>query len=392
VQLPARAFVYLLPVLVALQAISTDLYLPALPALVLAFETDVARVQLTLSSFLFAFAVAQLVYGPLSDRFGRRLPLLVGTALYALAGVGCALSTTIDELIAWRVIQAIGACAGPVLGRAVVRDLYEPAEAARVLALVASAMALAPALGPILGGWLAASWGWRATFVALAVFGGAAFLGVAALMPETNRHPDPTATRLGVLARNYAALVVDRSFMAHVGVVACGYSGIFTFISGSAYVLIDVVGLSPLAFGLSFAAAILGWVAGTFAGARLGRRVGLAALIVWGTRIAAVAGIAGLVAAVAAPPSLPGVIVPMAVYLLGVGLSQPTSMSLAIAPHPTRAGVASALLGFLQLSAAALVGLVLGLVYDGTALPMMAVLAAVSLVAVAARRAALAAG
>jgi DHA1 family bicyclomycin/chloramphenicol resistance-like MFS transporter len=383
-----RRFVWLLPVLVALQAISTDLYLPALPAISRALAADVTQVQLTLSLFLVAFAIAQLAYGPLSDRFGRRPLLLAGTALYVAASLACMAAPTVEALILFRVLQAVGACCGPVLGRAVVRDVYEPADAARVLAYVATAMALAPALGPILGGWLTEAFGWRATFAALALFGTAALVGILAVLPETNRRPDPTATRPAVLVRNYAELLRERSYLARVAVAAAAYGGIFTFISGSSFVLIDTVGLSPSAYGLAFAVGILGWAGGTFAAGRLGRRLGLAGLLRIGVGLVLTAGTGGLALALTTGLSLAGVVLPMIVYMAGAGFLLPTAMALAIGPYPTRAGLASALLGFLQLSAAAAVGVLLSVAYDGTAVPMMATLVALGLLAALARRAA----
>lgn len=372
----------------ALQAISTDLYLPALPSIVLDLETDVASVQLTLSLFLVGFALAQLAYGPLSDRFGRRPLLLVGTFVYVGASLACMVAPTIEALILFRLLQAVGACCGPVLGRAVVRDVYEPADAARVLAYIATAMALGPALGPVLGGWLTEAFGWRATFAALALFGALAVAGILAVLPETNRRRDPTATRPTVLLANYAELLADRRYLARVAVAAAAYAGIFTFISGSAHVLIDIVGLSPTAYGLCFGAGVLGWAGGTFAAGRLGRRLGLAGLLRCGSTLALVAGAGGLAAALLTSPSVPGIVLPMMVYMAGAGFMTPTAMALALGPYPTRAGLASALLGFLQLSTAALIGVALSLAYDGTAVPMMATLLAVALAATLARRAA----
>jgi MFS transporter, DHA1 family, multidrug resistance protein len=376
-----RRFIALLPALVALQAISTDLYLPALPSIVIDLRTDVARVQLTLSIFLIAFAVAQLAYGPLSDRFGRRSLLVVGTTIYVAASLACMLARTIEELVLFRLLQAVGACSGPVIGRAVVRDVYEPLEAGRVLAYIATAMALAPAAGPILGGWLTEAFGWRASFAALALFGMGSLLGVLLVLPETNRYKDANAIRPAVLLANYAELLGTRAFLAFAAIAACTYSGIFVFISGSAYVLIDVVGLSPTGYGMSFAAGILGWALGAFLCGQLNPRLGLAGLLAWGTAIAAAAGLIGLAGALTTRPSVVGVVLPMAIFMLGAGFVLPSAMAMAIGPYPTRAGLASALLGFLQLTIAACVGVILSLIYDGTAVPMMGLLAVVTLVA-----------
>src|SRR5574340_191554 len=178
----SSSLVVLLATLVALGPISTDLYLPALPALATYFGSDVSRVQLTLSVFLAGFAVAQIVYGPLSDRFGRRPVMLAGLTIYLLASVACAFAVSIDGLIAARFLQALGACAGPVLGRAIVRDVYGPVEAARVLAYISGAMAIAPMLGPMLGGWLTVLFGWRANFAALSIFSAAQLLATLAIL------------------------------------------------------------------------------------------------------------------------------------------------------------------------------------------------------------------
>ncbi|MCS6780367.1 MAG: multidrug effflux MFS transporter [Geminicoccaceae bacterium] len=376
---PPRALLLVLPALVAFQAISTDLYLPALPAIGRALEASVEEVQLTLSLFLVGFGVAQLAWGPASDRLGRRPLLLAGTALYALASLACMAAPTIEALVGFRIVQAVAACSGVVLGRAVVRDLFEPAEAARVLAYLGTAMALAPILGPVLGGWLTLAFGWRSTFAALALFGLAALVGVAAAVPETNRRKDPTATRPRILLANYRTLLADRLYLARVAVAALGYAGIFTFISGSPHVLIDAVGLRPDQYGLCFAAGVAGWMGGTFAAGRLNRRLGLAGLLRVGTRASAVAAGLGLALALALPPSWPAIVAPMFFFMAGAGFTLPTAMALAIGPYPEKAGLASALLGFLQLLFAAGVGVFVSALYDRTAVPMMAILLATSL-------------
>jgi|DewCreStandDraft_4_1066084.scaffolds.fasta_scaffold00110_105 DHA1 family bicyclomycin/chloramphenicol resistance-like MFS transporter len=373
-----RGLLLVLPALVAFQAISTDLYLPALPAIGAALGASVERVQLTLSLFLVGFGVAQLAWGPVSDRIGRRPPLLLGTGLYVLASLACMAAPTIEALVGARFVQAVAACSGVVLGRAVVRDLFPPAEAARVLAFLGTAMALAPILGPVLGGWLTLLLGWRSTFAALALFGAIAFTGVLLAVPETNRRKDPTATRPAVLAANYAGLLRDRLYLARVAVAALGYAGIFSFISGSPHVLIDAVGLSPDRYGLCFAAGVAGWMAGTFAAGKLNRRLGLSGLLRLGSRLAAAGGLSGLALALAAPPSWPAVVGPMFVFMAGAGFTLPTAMALAIGPYPEKAGLASALLGFLQLLFAALVGFAVSALYDRTAVPMMIALVLVT--------------
>ena len=267
-----------------------------------------------------------------------------------------------------------------------VRDLYEPADAARILAYLGTAMAMAPILGPILGGWLTSAFGWRANFALLTLFGVVTFLGVLLVLPETNRRPDPGATRPSTLLTNYSSLLTDRLYLGRVAITAFTYSGIFTFISGSAYVLIEVVGLTPDRYGLCFAGGVMGWVLGTMIAGRFGKRLGLPRLLAIGTAISATAGLGGLAWALLASPSWPMVVLPMAAFMTGAGFTLPAAMALAIGPHPTRAGLASALMGFLQLSTASAIGYALSLAYAGTALPMMLCLALVTATAFLATR------
>jgi len=379
--LPANslAVTALLAALVALGPISTDLYLPSLPALARGFGASVGEVQLTLSVFLAGFAVAQLAYGPLSDRFGRRPVLLGGLVLYVAAGVACALAPSMGVLIAARGVQAVGACAGPVLARAIVRDVHGREGAARVLAYMAAAMALAPALGPILGGFVELWFGWRANFVLLVLYGAAGLAAAAAFLPETNAAPDPLAARPMQILANYRALAGRRAYAGYVLACAFAYSGIFAFISGSSFVLVDGLGLGPQAYGFCFAAIVVGYMVGTLAAGRLTRRLGIDRMIAAGAAVsvlggALLAGIAwagvgsGLAGAAA-------IVAPMMVYMVGTGLVMPNAMAGAVGPFPRLAGAASALLGFVQMTVAAGVGIAVGHLYDGTARPMAAAIA-----------------
>ncbi len=365
--------------LVAFGAISTDLYLPSLPAIAAAFETDAAQVQLTLSLFLAAFAVGQLLYGPLSDRFGRRPVLLVGLTIYLGATLACLFASGIEVLIAARFAQAIGACSGVVLGRAVVRDVHGRERAARVLSYIAMAMALAPALGPILGGYLQVWFGWRANFFALTLFGGATLLAVALLLPETNRSRNPRATEPRRLLGNYRALARHPDYRAFVTIAACAYSGIFAFISGSSFLLIDVMGLSPEIYGLCFAVMVAGYMLGTFASGRLTLRLGLERMVAAGAVIGLIGG--GVMAGFSAAGvlTLTALLVPVFVFTVGAGLMLPNAMAGALGPFPEMAGAASALLGFVQMAFAALVGVGVGHLHDGSGRSMTFAIAAVGL-------------
>ena len=362
------ALAALLTAMVALGPLSTDLYLPSLPGLTRSFGASASAIQLTLSLFLAGFAVGQLIYGPLSDRVGRRRALLLGLAVFVAGSLGCLVAPTVPALLAARFVQAIGACAGPVLARAVVRDVYGRERAAAVLAYMGAAMAIAPTAGPILGGVLETAFGWRASFAVLVAYGAAALVGVSALLPET-RPPGSGQSRL---VTDLTTLVGTRAYIGWVLAIAFGYSGIFTFISGSSFVLIDALGLDPTQYGMAFAAVVLGYIVGTLAAGRLMSRLGLEQTALAGAAICVVGGAAMAVLAWGAEPGLVALLGPMAVYMAGVGLILPISQAGAIAPFPRMAGSASSLLGFTQMTVAAGVGALVGRLHDGTARPMAA--------------------
>ncbi|MBU0725534.1 MAG: multidrug effflux MFS transporter [Alphaproteobacteria bacterium] len=360
----------LLTICVSLGPISTDMYLASLPAMTQVFQTDVGSVQLTLSVFLVGFAIAQLAYGPLSDRFGRRPVMLGGIALYAAASVACALALTIETLILARLLQAIGACCGPVLGRAVVRDVYGPERAATVLAYMASAMALVPAAAPILGSVLHVWFGWQANFWVLTGFGVMTLLGIYFLLDETNAWRDPQALRIGALISNYGRLLRDPVYIGYVLTIAFSYSTIFAFISGSSFVMIQVLGVPEAYFGFCFAAVVLGYMAGSFTAGRLGSRFGIQRLILAGGILAATCGLTMALLGLLGIAHVATVLVPFALVMAGLGLIFPNAQAGAIGPYPKMAGTASALLGFLQMGLAALVGIGVGHWHDGTVVPM----------------------
>jgi DHA1 family bicyclomycin/chloramphenicol resistance-like MFS transporter len=374
----------LLTALVALGPLSTDLYLPSLPSLARYFAVGVEDIQLTLSVFLVGLATAQLVYGPLSDRFGRRPVLLVGLTIYVIASFFCMLAPSVPVLVAARFVQAVGACVGPVLGRAVVRDVYGREGAARVLAYMSAAMALAPAIGPILGGFLEEWFGWRINFLALVIYGSGGLVIAWRILPETNKSPDLQAAQPIRILLGYRGLLNHRAYVGYVFCCAFAYSGIFAFISGSSYVLQEVVGLGPIGFGLCFAGVVIGYIIGTMVAGRLSRQLGIDRLIGIGAGIG-VAGGALLLALALADSTRSGVagalliVGPMLVFMIGVGLVLPNSIAGAIGPFPRAAGAASALLGFTQMTAAAAIGIAVAALYDGSSVPMTATIAVVAL-------------
>ena len=356
----------LLTAIVGLGALSIDMSLPLLPAMMLAFDADAATAQLTVTLFLAALAASQLFWGPLSDRLGRRGVLLSGLGVYAAAGIVCGLTPTIGTLIVARVAQALGAGSGPVIARAIVRDLYDAPRAARVLAAMGTAQALTPILAPIIGGWVHVIGGWRAVFLVLAGFGLAFVLAAWRIVPETNVY----AGEHDAANRGVTALLEDPRYVAYVAAAALMFSGQFAFITGSSFALITILGLSPTAYGLCFGAVASGLMLGNFVSVRLGPRLGIDAMIRGGTVIGAAAGAMMAALAWAGAASVASIVVPMFAYAFGLGWVLPNAMAGAIAPFPRMAGLAAAGAGFVQLTGSALYAIAVSHTYDGTLRPM----------------------
>jgi DHA1 family bicyclomycin/chloramphenicol resistance-like MFS transporter len=383
---PARAgglgLAVLLTLLVAMGPVSTDLYLPSLPGIARDLATGEGLAQLTIGLFIAGFAVMMLVCGSLADRFGRRPVLLCGMALYTLASIACALAADIAFLLAARFVQALGACVGPVIGRAIVRDLYEPREAGRILGYMASAMALAPLIGPFIGGYLEVAFGWRANFWALAAYGGALMAALALCLDETLRTP-----LSGALARmlgSYALILRNRAFLGFMLCAALCFGALFTWISNSAFVVIDHFGVAPERFGLVFGAVVLGYIAGAYGGSRAGMRFGLARATGIGAVVCAAAGGGLLVTGWSGVGGLPAITALSALSFFGAGMAIPQGTAGGLGPFPERAGSAAALLGFIQMMTGLLVNALSSLWFDGTPRPMVTLNAICALLALTA--------
>lgn len=354
-----------LMLLLGTQPISTDLYLPSLPSLPGYFGVPVSTVQLTLSVLVICFGAAQLPMGALSDRIGRRPVLLGGLALYTLASAVAMAATHIAALIACRAAQGVAMAACVVGVRAMLRDLYPPQEGAHMLARGSTWMSLIPLLGPVLGGYLESLWGWRGAFAVLTVFGAAALVYVAARLPESLARAGA-----GRWTQGWGQILRHPGFWSYTAVSSFTYAGLFSFIAGSSFVLVQVLGLTRQEFGFAFAFVVSGYLIGSTVCRHLIPRRGLVRTLRLAAWLSLAAGtlMAGLaLAGVHHPLAL---MVPQFVYTLAHGLHQPCAQVGAIAAFPQRAGTASALSGFVGMSLAFAVGYWIGWSFDGTVYPL----------------------
>lgn len=358
--MPQKLIVLFLALLLGLQPVTTDLYLPALPAITQGFGAGMGQAQLTLTALLLAFGLSQLVWGPLSDRFGRRPILLWGMGAYTLASAACALAPDMAWLIAGRTVQGIAMGAGVMAARAVVRDLFQPAQGATVMSqgltgLGIIACACAP-LGGMLTDWL----GWRIALLMLAVFGAATLALLFWRFEETLARPDPHALRTKPLIRANLDILRNPVFLTWCALSAGSYLGLFTFLASSSFVFVSFMGYSKTAYGFLMLSMSLSYIVGTFwcrwmlRHTSVHRTVGIAAVLT----ITAGVSMAALAYAGQGQDwyGAWAVMVPMYIFMLGHGVHQPCGQSGAVAPFPHRAGTASALNGFLMMLGAFFMG------------------------------------
>jgi DHA1 family bicyclomycin/chloramphenicol resistance-like MFS transporter len=376
----------LLGTLTALGPLSIDMYLPGFQAIARDLAARPAQVQATLAVFFVALGIGQAFYGPVSDRYGRRRPLCFGLALYVLASAGCALALSIQTLIVWRFAQAIGGCAGMVIARAVVRDRFDEREAAQFFSLLMLVTGLAPILAPSVGGQIVVVFSWRVIFWTLAGFGLFGFGTVAILLPESLPPERRIQGGVGEALRIYARLLRDRAFMRYALSGALVISGMFAYIFGSPFVFMQIYGVRPERFGWIFGSIALGLISASQLNRFLLARVAGARILSRALMVTAAAGIVLLIMAWTGTGGLPGLLVPLFAYIASLGFVLPNVIASALASQGRNAGTASALMGTLQFGAGASVGMLLGALGNGTAVPMAALIAACGLSALVVHR------
>ncbi len=379
---PLRAsFVLILSTLTIMAPLSIDMYLPALPSIAQAFGVGDGPIQLTLTSYFLGFAVGQSFYGPVVDRFGRKPPLYVGMGLFAIASFGCALAPSVNTLIALRFLQALGACSGGVVSRAIVRDLFTPVEAARVYAALALVTGLGPLLAPMLGGYVLLVSGWRTIFVIIGVFTLMLLTAVHFRLPESKRalasvEHRAQAFAIGRIIGNYGLLLKDRHFLGYALCAAFPLAGMFTYVSGSPFVFIGVYHLPAEQFGFVFGANALMLIIGAQINGRIVGRYPPAQILRVAILAQAIAGLVMVAQAVTGFGGFIGLVVCIASFTFCVGFIIANAMVMAMVPFGQIAGMASALLGTIQFVTGAIAATLQSALPKGYALPMAAGMAA----------------
>jgi DHA1 family bicyclomycin/chloramphenicol resistance-like MFS transporter len=362
--------VLLLTLLLGIQPITTDLYLPALPTLQRDLGAGMGAAQLTLSALIICFGLAQLVCGPLADRCGRRPVLLWGMALYTLASLFSALAPTIEALIAWRALQGAAMAAAVTCGRAIVRDLYQPHEGARVMSRALSGLGVIAMLSPMSGGLLVHWFDWHAALLAVALFGAATLAFIAWRYEETVPERNPQATRIAPLLRNWGVVLRHPTFRAWTLLSGFAYGGLFFLLAGSSFVFIDVLGSSRVGYGFIMLTNSAAYLAGTVLCRRLLARHGLRGAVRIGALFTLAGGLSMAALSLAGLHTVWAILLPQWVFAVGHGVHQPCGQAGAIGPFPEKAGTAASLSGFYMMLVAFGVGLFLGRTMNGTVYPM----------------------
>jgi DHA1 family bicyclomycin/chloramphenicol resistance-like MFS transporter len=370
----------LLVLLIAMTAtgpFTLTILMPALPGLVERLSTDANTVQLTVSLYLLSLASAQLVLGPLSDRFGRRPVLLAGLSLNVLASLAAFAATSIEALIVARVVQAVGAAAGIVMGRTIIRDLYERDRAAAMIGMVTSAVVIAPMISPLIGGILDTAFGWEAIFLLIALMAGTVLVWAIPVLPETL--PPRESSAPVKLWQEWRALLASAKFHGYVLAGALGSMPFFTFLGGGPYAVVNIMGRTSAEYGLWFAITSLGYMSGNFTAARLSQRLGVDAMIIAGV-VASLVGVSMTLTLVAVVPEAGPmtIFIPQLVISYGNGLLLPNAIAGAVSVRLHAAGAAAGLAGFVQMALGAASAQAVALVLTGaaTAMPMAWMMAA----------------
>jgi DHA1 family bicyclomycin/chloramphenicol resistance-like MFS transporter len=364
-----RPGVILLIGFAAVSQIGGAMYTPSIPAMAKAFDAPMMTIQLTMTVYLIGYAIAQILVGSLSDRFGRRAVMLWGLSLFTAASIAGAFAPTIEALIAIRLVQACGACVGLVLSRAIIRDCFDPSQSTRYMAYLGMAIGVMPALSPLLGGTLQVWFGWSANFLGMAAIGLAALLGSVVSLRETLPHDKRRGLEPRNLFANYATLLRSPAFLAYGIATAISTAIFFVYLSGGPMVMIGGYGVSPDIYGFYAISMPFGFISGNYLSSRISHRVSLGRAISYGFVVKVIGCALMIFAPMVGDFGAARFVLPMFLIGIGGGLITPNGFAGVVRGDPSLAGTASGLSGFMQMAAAALATLVMGAIRQDSLLP-----------------------
>ncbi|WOD08597.1 multidrug effflux MFS transporter [Marinomonas sp. GJ51-6] len=374
-------FLGFLLILTISDSLAINFYLALLPTMAEDLSTSAAEIQQTVSVYLMGFAGAQLIVEPLSDRFGRKIILLVCYSVFIVASLVCALATDVSLLIGARFVQSLGGCAGVLLSRVIVKDIYPPEEMGKVMSYMTMGFSMAPLLAPAIGGFVGVTFGWRSLFYILFAFGLVLIVWTLFGYRESNKNLNPDAIRIKHLFNNYASLLKEPKFVGYSLAVCSSIAGILTYTSASSFILIKLLGVPTTVYGFLFSVSAFGMFLGSIMAVKLNARIGSASTVFYGALVLSFGGVIMAILPWLGVVSVTSIVAPMFLYALGNGVVMPTAMSLAIMPFPKMAGSAAAWIGCCQAALGALCGYIVSLLYNASAIPMTSMIGLLSIIA-----------
>lgn len=378
-----KKIILILGCMTALSPFSIDMYLSAFPMMAKYFNTTVAHVSVTLSSYFVGLASGQLIYGPLMDRFGRKKPLLMGLGVYILASFACTFVNTVDQLIVLRVIQAMGGCSASVAAFAMVRDLFSPKESAKVLSTLILILGASPLLAPTVGGFLATNYGWKSVFTVLTVGSFVLTMVVAFILPESHKGDKAHILKPGPIARNYFLIMKNPVFYTYALAGAVGFSGLFVYLAASPTIFMEIFGVSEQVYGWIFAFIAAGLIGTSQLNVVLLKKFSNEQILFCALSMLTLTSVVFFICAFNGWYNVYSVIGTMFVFLSCIGLSNPNSTAIAMAPFGSKAGSAASMIGFLQMSIGAMASVIVGILKAQALFPLAAIFVGTSVLSLA---------